>query len=272
MENKKNNGTYSSVAKEIYEGKVGAEAFLRAGNNKNLHGIVHEVMYKDVQNIKPNNIFNGVEATLSKSPTVLRDDVILMQSGKVVGRAQLKDTANSINHTIKQVASGKYKGTNLMGTKETVAAYNNGIIKLASKGTDVTQKMTSTGISSSDTVRIASKTIGGNLSGSLLTNAAKSSGTFGAIVSGGIEAISSGKEFLDGDIDGEEFATRVVKETVGGGISAAAGGAAATAAATTAAGVLATTTAPVWIPAAIGLGAAMAVGSVAKGVWDFFCD
>lgn len=271
-ENKKNTGTVFAASKEAYEGKVGLEAFSRAGNNKNLKGIVHEVLYKDSQNLNPSNILNGTKATLSKSPTAIRDDILLMNSGKIVGRSQLKDTAKSINHTIKQVSSGKYQGTTLMGTKETVAAYNSGISKAASKGIKITQKMNSTGISSSDTARIASKTIGGNLTNQALTSAAKSSGAFGAAISGGIEVISSGKEFIDGYIDGGEFVSKVAKETAGGGISAATSSVAATAAATTAATALATTTAPVWVPAAIGIGTAIAVGSTVKSIWDSFWD
>ena len=69
MENKQNTGTISAGAKELYEGKVGFEAFSRAGNNKNLHGIVHEVLYKDAQNINPSNIVKGAQAALSKSIT-----------------------------------------------------------------------------------------------------------------------------------------------------------------------------------------------------------
>lgn len=272
MENKKNTGTISAAAKEIYEGKVGLEAFSRAGNNKNLHGIVHEVLYKNSQNINTSNIVKGAQAALSKSTTAVRDDVVLMQAGKVIGRSQLKDTANSISHTVKQVSSGKYQGTVLMGTKETVKAYNSEVAKAASKGLEITQKMKSTGISSADTARIASKTIGGNLTSKALTNAAKGSGAVGAAVSGGIEIVSAGMDLLDGKIDCGEFTSRVVKETTGGGLSAAAGGVAATAAATTAASILATSTAPVWIPAAIGVSAAVAVGSVVKGVWDSIWD
>lgn len=272
MENKKNTGTISASAKELYEGKVGIEAFSRAGNNKNLHGIVHEVLYKDAQNINPSNIVKGAKAALSKSTTAVRDDVVLMQAGKVIGRSQLKDTANSISHTVKQVSSGKYQGTVLMGTKETVNAYNSEVAKAASKGIDITQKMKSTGISSADTARIASKTIGGNLTSKALTSAAKGSGAVGAAVSGGIEVVSAGMDLLDGKIDGGEFTSRVVKETAGGGLSAAAGGAAATAVATTAAGILATTTAPVWVSAIIGAGAAVAVGSAVKGIWDSIWD
>ena len=76
----------------------------------------------------------------------------------------------------------------------------------------------------------------------------------------------------DGEIDGGEFVGNVAKETVGGGLSAAGGSVAATAAATGAATLLATTAAPVWVPAAVGIGAAVAVGSAIKGLWDCIFD
>lgn len=270
MENRKNKGTVAAGAKEIYEFKVGLESFKRAGYNRNLKGIAHEVMYKDLQNLKPSNITSGAKSMLSKSPTAVRDDVLLIKAGKIIGRSQLKDTPGSIAHTVKQVASGKYQGTVLRGTKETVKAYNVELSKAASRGLEISQKMKSTGISSADTARVASKVVGGNLTGGLLQGAAKSSGVAGAALSCGIETISAGNDYLNGDIDGYEFASRVAKETVGGGLSAAAGGVAATTTATVTASVLAATAAPVWIPAAIGIGAAVAVGSLVKELWDDF--
>lgn len=272
MENKNNTATMATGLKEAYECKVGLEAFARAGNNPNLKGIVHEVLVKDAHTFTPANLANGTKAVLTKSTIAVRDDVLLLQAGKVVGRAQLKDTAQSIGHTVKQVASGKYQGTVLMGTEETVKAYNAEVAKAASKGIQVTQKMQSSGISSTDTARIAAKTIGGELTGKTLASAARSSGVVGAGVSGVIEVLSAGKDLLDDKIDGGEFAGRVAKETVGGGLSAAAGGTAATVAATTVATFLATTAAPVWVPAAIGIGAAVAVGSAVKGIWDSIWD
>lgn len=91
-------------------------------------------------------------------------------------------------------------------------------------------------------------------------------------MSGGIEAISSGVKLARGEIDGEEFAGNVVKETMGGGLAAAGGSAAASAVAVGAATVLAATAAPVWIPGAIGVGTAVVVGSAIKGVWDTLFD
>lgn len=268
MEERKNNGTNVAVAKKAYEAKVGMEAFERGGRNPQLKGIVHEVLYKDAQTMKPSNLLSGTKGVLSESTTAIRDDVLLMNGGKVVGRSQLKDTAPSISKTLKQVADGKYKGTNLMGTIETVQAYEKGVEKLAGKGTVISQKMSSTGISSTDTSRIAAETIGGKLTVQSMTKLAQSSGIAGGMISGGVEMLSAGVELFDGSIDGEEFVGRVAKETIGGGISAAGGCVAASAVSTGVASVLAATAAPVWIPAAVGIGAAVFVGSVFKDFWD----
>ncbi|MBR1486677.1 MAG: hypothetical protein IJ859_06965, partial [Synergistaceae bacterium] len=166
--------------------------------------------------------------------------------------------------------SGKYAGTNLVGTKETAEAFNR-----AAKAAGVTQKMTSSGVSSTDTARIATQTIGnsaGKLTAASISKAAGSSGAIGAALSAGIEVFSSGAKLLDGEIDGEEFVCNVARETVGGGISAAAATTAATLASTGAATVLAATSAPVWIPVAVGVGAAVAVGSIVKDIFDSIFD
>ena len=271
-ENKKNNnaGTVTAAARSAYEGKVGLEAFARAGRNPNLKGVVHEVLVKDAHNLNPANILSGKVASLTKSTTAVRDDVIVQQAGKVVSRMQLKDTAGSIGKTLKQAASGKYAGTNLIGTKETAEAFNR-----AAKAAGVTQKMTSSGVSSTDTARIATQTIGssaGKLTASSVSKVAGSSGAVGAAISAGIEVFSSGAKFIDGEIDGEEFVCNVAREGVGGGLAAASASAVATVASTAAATALATVSAPVWIPVAVGVGAAVAVGSVVKGIWDSIFD
>lgn len=267
---KNHGGCISAGIKEAYEGKVAIEAVSRVGRNKNLHGIVHEVLYKDAQNVNPRNIIHGSKAVLTKSTKAVRDDVLIKNAGKVVGRAQLKDTVPSIEKTVKQVASGKYKGTILMGTKETVGVFNSEVAKAASKGVKVTQKMQSTGISSTDTARIAAKAIGGGITGKALASAARSSGVVGAAVSGGIEVVTAGRDLLSGEIEGKEFVGRVAKEATGGGLSAAAGGVAATAVTTAVAGVLAGSAAPLWVPATVGVSVAVAVGSASKSMWDYF--
>lgn len=272
---KSNQGSTVATVREAYESKVGLEAVSRAGHNPHLKGIVHEILVKDRINFNPTNILNGTKATMAKSSTAVRDDILLKQGGEIVKRMQLKDTPGSITKTVQQVSNGKYTGTNLLGTKETVKAYNAAIEKAATKGVTVTQKMSNSGISSSDTARIATKTLG-NSAGKLTTGSvakvAGSSGVIGGAISGGIELVSSGVKLANGEINGEEFVGNVTKETVGGGLAAAGGSAAATAAAAGAATLLATTAAPVWIPAAIGIGAAVAVGSGIKCLWDSLWD
>lgn len=272
---KNNSGAAVAFSREVFEGKVGMEALNRAGRNPNLKGIVHEVAVKDLYNLSPERLVDGTRATLSKSATAVRDDLLIMKDGSVVGRMQLKDTAQSIGKTISQVKDGHYARTALKGTPETVKAYNQAVQSAAKNGVNITQKMSSTGVSSSDTARIASKTIGntaGKLTASSLGKVAASSGAAGAVISGGIEVVSSAIKLSQGEIDGGEFVGNVAKETVGGGLSAAGGSVAATAAATGAATLLAATSAPVWVPAAVGIGAAVAVGSAIKSFWDSIFD
>jgi hypothetical protein len=274
-ENKNNAGTTVAVAREAYEAKVGIEAVSRAGHTPRLKGIVHEVLVKDSVNCNPANILSGTKATLAKSSTAVRDDILIKQGGDIIKRMQLKDTPNSIAKTVQQVSNGKYVGTNLVGTKETAQAYQAAVERSASKCVSVTQKMTSSGVSSSDTARIATKTLGNSAGSLTVSSAAKvagSSGVVGGAISGGIELVSSGIKLANGEIDGEKFVGNVAKETVGGGLAAAGGSAAATAVAAGTATLLAATAAPVWIPAAVGIGVAVAIGSCIKDLWDCLWD
>ena len=105
-----------------------------------------------------------------------------------------------------------------------------------------------------------------------VAQAALTSSGVGAVLSGGMEAVISAVKLANDEIDGEEFAGNVVRETVGGGISAAAGTAAATVVGTGAAAALASVSAPLWVPGAIAVGAAVAVGSGIKALWDFLWE
>ena len=266
-------GTAAAAAREVLEGAVGIEAVMRAGKNPQLKGIVHEVAFKDLYNLSPERLIDGNVAVLSNSPTAVRDDLLIMNGGKVIQRMQLKDTVSSsgISKTISQVSNKHYAGTKLMGTPETVAKYT----EAAAKGKQVTQQMSSTGISSSDTARIAAKTIGsssGKVSAEALRKVAGSSGVVGAVLSGGFEVINSGMKLVNYEIDGGEFVANVAKEAVGGGVSAACASAAATAAAAATATALAATAAPFWVPAAAGAAVAIGAGSTIKSGWDTLCD
>lgn len=273
MNLKNETGAAMAASRSAYEAKVGVEAVLRSGGkNPQLKGVVHEILYRDALTMKPGNLANGVRGTLSKSVTAVRDDVLLKQGGAVVGRAQLKDAVHTADRVARQAAHGKYAGTKLMGTKETVVAYEKAVHSMAKRGTAVTQKMTSTGISSTDTGRIAAQTLGDGLKMSSLGKAALTSGGAGAVISGGIEAVSSGVKLAKGEIDGGEFAANVAKETAGGGLAAAGGTAAASVAAAGAAAVLAGTAAPLWVSGGIAVGAAVVVGSGIKSLWDLLWD
>ena len=94
-------GATTAAGRMAYEGKVGVEAVVRSGGkNPQLKGVVHEILYRDSITMAPDNLIHGTKGALSKSATAIRDDVLTMQGGKVIGRAQLKDTVSSINKTV----------------------------------------------------------------------------------------------------------------------------------------------------------------------------
>lgn len=131
--------------------------------------------------------------------------------------------------------------------------------------------MTAVRNTSSGTARIARQAIGnsaGKLTTSTVAKVAGNSGAVGAAISGGVEILSSGYQWMSGEIDGEEFACNVARETVGGGIAAGLSTAAASAVSTAAASALAATSAPVWVPAAAAIGTLFVVGTAAKELWD----
>jgi len=255
-------GTAFQGAREIYEGKAVLEAVKRAGKNKNLHGHVHEILIKDGINLNPRNLVTGTRAALTKSPTAKTVDIVVSRGAKTVGRLQAKDTASSIAHTAKQISGGQYRSAALVGTKETKKAYD---ATKAAAGAAKTMK--SSGISSNDTTRMASKVLGKAPTARSLAGVAKTSGAVGAVLSAGVEAVSSYKDYKNGSLTGGQYATRVAKEGVGGGLSAAGGAVAASAASAAVAGAIAT--APAWVPLAVGTAVALGVGAAVKGVWNF---
>ncbi|MBM7620181.1 hypothetical protein JOC95_002034 [Bacillus tianshenii] len=242
------------TVKEFYEGKVAVESLTRAGRNPQLHGIVHEVMYRDKLNVK--NLISGTKTVLSKSKSAIRDDLLVKKGTKIVGRMQLKDTVNSIDKTIKQVKNGKYSRTLLIGTKETTKAFQSKVAIQTQKGIKITQKMHSSGISSSDTTRIAQRALGKIGSINSLSNVAKKSAFFGAAVSAGLEAFSSAGDYINGNITGKEYAKRIIKEGTEGGV---------TAAVSTTSGILATAGTTLGL-ASLGISSATLVGASAVAV------
>ncbi len=110
-----------SVGKQAYETSVAKRAIKRAGKNKNLHGHVNEILTVDKHNLNPLHIIKGEKAVLTKSPTAVRDDIVVKakKTGKVIKRMQLKDTTSKsgIRDTAKKVKDHHYKGYDSDGNK-----------------------------------------------------------------------------------------------------------------------------------------------------------
>lgn len=182
----------------LYQASVMKRAVGRAGHCPNLKGHVNEILTIDKINLSPKNILSGRHASLTKSAIAKRDDIVIKKASKVVGRMQLKDTPASIDSTVKRVSNKQYKGTQLVGTKETVAAYNKAISKKRQK--KITQKMISNNISSTETEVIARQVLGTGLKGSGkgIAKIANKSACLGAVVSGGYGAIQNAIEVKRG--------------------------------------------------------------------------
>lgn len=214
-------GILASQAEHIYETSVGRRAVLRAGKNPNLKGHINEIVTCDRYNANPVNILKGRKAMLTKSPTAMRDDIVIMQKSQVVKRMQLKDTPKGIGKTIRQVESGHYKGTNLMGTKETTKIY----AQKTANNPSVTQKMTSNHISSGSNERIAKKMLGGGIrqSGKEIIKGGGKAGMAGAALSGGIEMAKGVNRVKKGEDTMRNVMKSTAKESAIGGGAAFAG-------------------------------------------------
>lgn len=167
MAEQKNFRVGQVIAKEGYEGATALRALNRAGQNPQLKGVVHEMMFCDKYNVNPLNIIKGNHAALTKSTTAQMKDVIMTNSnGRVIQHAQLKDTVSpaGIRKTINQINSGHYNKTAVYGTEETAK-------QLAGK---VSQKVHSSNISTGTTSRIADKALGRIPTMSTLGTAARS--------------------------------------------------------------------------------------------------
>ena len=256
-------GKEIALGQELYEAKVGQEMLARSGRNPQGKGVVHEILFRDRLNADPRNILTGRHAQLTKSPTAVRDDLVTTQHGKVVGRYQLKDTERSIAHTVKQSASGKYQGTQLMGTEETTKAYSAASDKQISK----LQTMNSTGISSRDTERIANKALGKAVSAESVLSGAAIAGKISGILSG---CISMAADLLLNDKEHNcgEIVEDAAKSAATGCVSGAASFAGAEIALGLAKSPLGKIAAPVVGSIAAGSIAAQAAEPVVEGIVD----
>ena len=264
------------AAREGYETYTGFRALERAGQCKNLHGHIHELMFCDKFNINPQNIFQGKHAMLTRSTTAPVHDVIVTKNGRFAGGFQLKDTISEsgIRKTLEQINGGKYNHTTLIGTEETAG-------KLAGRST---RTVHSSGISSDTTHRISNRALGRMPSVSSLGAAARSGGLAGAAIGAGLEAASSIIDVCKGRKDIEDAVIDVGAAAAKGGFTGAtsavacsvasgATGAAVSAIASTGIGTaIAGTTAGAAVlaaaPLAVGFGAALAIGSFVSSWFD----
>ena len=152
----RNESVIASSSASVYRGSVGARAYKRAGNCKNLNGHAFEIMYQDTYNANLKNRLAGRKAYLTKSNIASRDDIIVKdRANHVVKRFQCKDTSSKsgIRDTTRRIESGQYKKTNLVGTTETADAVNQSL----GAGT-----MDSSKISSNETALVNREVNGGN--------------------------------------------------------------------------------------------------------------
>lgn len=196
--------------KETLEGYLGEMAFCRAGNNPQLHGHVHEVMYRMLYNINPVNVVRGSHMELTKSHTATVKDVIAMVGRKVSGHAQLKDCSSysGLRDVVKRINRGQYMKTRIVCTEETVKG-------LAGKAR---QKVYSSGISTKTTHRIAGKVLG-KYSCAALHEAGIVGAKMGGLVSAGLEGITSGYEWFKGRKSGKRALLDTARSGIKGSVS-----------------------------------------------------
>jgi len=192
-----------------------------------------------------------------------------LQGGKVVERLQLKDTvsAPAVSKLVRQVASGKYRSVQLVGTEETSK-----LVNAAFEKAGIAKRMTSSGISSGTTTRLAQQagaTGSGTLGGAVLQSA-KASGTLGGGIAAGVAVVGGVVDLINGEREVGEVVASTAKAGAKGYLSGAAASAAVTATAPAVTGALATVVATTGgAGAAAAMAGAAAIGAplvIAAGV------
>lgn len=227
MSKQKNDNTKTNrvlAGFEHYNDAIGQEALSRAGNNPQLKGIVHEMLFRDKCNMNPSNILKGNVTVLTRNPTAHNVDLVTMNDGKAVSKYQLKDcTSDSgVRDTLGRVRKGQYKNTQLMGTEETAKKYN-------SMKTPNDRPMKSTGISSKRTGRIADNAGAKSPDKNTVMNNFKDVGScalnsagIGAAFSAAGSLYSNLEKYNKGEINGLEYMGEVAKDTAKGAAKSAA--------------------------------------------------
>ena len=178
----------TEAGRQMYEGSIISRMAGRAGamSPTGGKGIALEVMYTDKKQL--GNLFKkGTKTRFTKSSIAPQADLVTTNArGCIIERIQLKDTPKSAAKTLEKVKTGQYRFAELVGTTESVNAYN----PLAEKA-GVGKKMTDSGISTKTTHRIAEKAQGRLPSPRSVANLAGRAALLGAFVEGGLATIHS---------------------------------------------------------------------------------
>ena len=189
---------------------MGQEAVRRVGRGSQLKGVIHEVAILEKRNLDPDALLSGTRTSVTRSANARTVDLVTTRDGRVVERLQAKDCISDscVRQVQDRVAKGQYRTVRLVGTRETVETF---------RTAGVTKRAESSGVSSRSTTRAAdnagAKVPDRNL---LLNNAldiagcAGTAGVTGAALGAAAEALRSVHELCTGEIDGGEYAERVV--------------------------------------------------------------
>lgn len=222
----KRTSTVHSIINSIDDGKVIKEAVDRAGHCKNIKGHIFELLQVKKLNQDPANILRNRHARLTKSPTSIRDDIVMEESGKIIKRFQCKDTTSvsGVSDTVKRIENGQYQRTNVVGTEESSRLINDSLKK---KNINTRTEVQNSGISSKTTELLACQANGANPLNhlDLIADHAGKSAIGGAVVGGGVSAIINGTKLVKGQLEADEAITNVSIDAGKSATAAAVGGA-----------------------------------------------
>lgn len=247
-----------------YQSSIARRALQRAGHCKNLKGHVLEIYYKDRYNADVRNILAGRRGYLTKSPTAVRDDLVVKQGGHIVKRFQCKDTLSNsgVRETVNRIREGQYSRTNVVGTRETADAVNRSLEKGKAK---TSTRVQDSGISSKTTELIACQANGANPLKhlDLVGHHAGSMAKGGAIAGGVTSIVRNGKDVVKRRQDLDEAVVHVACDTSKTAASSAVIGAVDVSV------TMAVATVPPLAPVAkpIGIAAGMAAGAVVDALF-----
>ena len=180
-----------------------------------LHGFAFEVMFANkLNNGLGHRLFTKAIVDGSNTPG---SDVIVTRFGKVLERYELKATSSKA-YAKKALSNSAYKDSTLIFTSEMAEEVGG----KSGKYTLAATKKTASVAKSSSKAALAVKSI---------AKSAAASGVVGAVVDGGIEAVSKFSDWKSGEISSKEYLSGIGKEVAIGGVAGAITGAVLTGAA-----------------------------------------